>query len=1132
MRQDNPTFALLNESEAKEPRFVISIEFEVESIYLTSHTGITGVPGVVIENVIQSMSSISQKIIPDEGRTEIGSFSFKLIDLNSAFTQEIQAKLADFQGLRDHRVRFYVGYANPGRLGGGGFGSGTFGSEGFGEGIEETLPDASFDEFQLFQTQDITGVKFKDGVYSIQCADITRESRKEIFEPKRTTLRDSITASSTTVPVYVTTGFTPIQHGPSFSDAPNSFVGYLLIDDEVIRYTAKTADSFTGCTRGVFNTKAVPHTVDITQSAEQRPKVEEMIYLEMPAPMMAGAILTGVLKYASGDYGLPDHWHLGIDTDLVRLSDFQNIGEDLWDTTNDTLGFIPAFQELKKTDGKKFLESELYQLIGCYSHVYYDGQLGLKRMNPVLIDAAGVVELNESNVVDWSDLDHDYKRVYNTIRVDWNWNGEEFTRTTLMIDAQSRETHGDAPIKQLKFKGLRGWRHSDSIIRSQVGIFRDRYTSPPEAMSVTVMPSLNRLEVGDIVRVKLNNVRDFAGNLVPIDRAFEIQRKVEDYSTGNVTLDLFGSTGRASADEANAGIEAVLPDEFYTSQGTELSTVATIVVTGGVGVIQAGSYTLNGHANANNDTAIFYYDGELELANGATLNLNQNVQLRHKGFFTINGAINGVGGGQAGVADVSSLSSTTVGLSGFIGNVRGMDGLSEGKILRAPLMSTRQARMTMGKFSSFPLVSLEVVDDELRGLPNDLRGTSGGPGEKAVRGSDSLKGLGGTGGDSGSGLILIGRGLALGASGSIDLSGDDSASTTKVDLGIHDGYPGAGAPGGPGSLLILVDGGDVSIPDIGGKFFALTGNVPINGNPITERGPHITSSKSPLAGFVDPAMTREVDLSNACHRIQYIPSPEEVGEDESEIPAAPVSLVVTGTLGANSIHITTPVLLENDSVEIYGSITNNRTDAVKIASGIVDLVSHSLATGATRYYWARVRRTVDGPDIFSDWYPESATAGVSAFPRTVDTPDIEDGAVTAILSTTAADTEISNIQHTPDGQGFNTQVVSLSYTPDFTGEVLVTVSGYADYVFDAAGTFLDLQYSLQTDTGYDGFQEQHWFISDPIADAQYFSNITLSRRFAVIEDVATVFKFMGAKFQVDDAVFMRNIELRLEGIKR
>jgi len=1140
MRQDTPAFALHNEAESKEPRHVISIEFDVESIYLTSHPGISGIPGVVIDNVLQSPSSISQKIVPDEGRTEIGSFSFKLIDLNSQFTQAIQARLADYMGLRDHRVRFYVGYVNPGRMGDGGFGTGTYGSSGYGQGAVEAIPDASFDEFQLFQTQDITSVKFNGGVYSIACADITREARQDIFEPKRTTLRDSITASSTTIPVYVTRDFTPIWHGASFSDAPNSFVGYLMIENEIIRYTAKTDDSFTGCTRGVFNTKAVPHTVDAAIAADQRTKIEEMIYLELPAPLLAYAVLTGILKYPFGEYGLPDHWNLGIHPDLVRLSDFMGIGPDLWDPTNDALGFIPAFQELSKTDGKKFLETEVYQLIGCYSHVYYDGQLGLKRMNPVLIDSAGIVELNETNVVSWSDLDHDYKRVFNTIRVDWNWNGNEFTRTTLFIDAQSIATHGEAPVKNLKFKGLRGWRHSDAVIRGQISTFRDRYTSPPQNLTMTVMPSLNRLEVGDIVRVKLNNVRDFAGNVVPLNRAFEIQRKQEDYSTGNVTLDLFGSTGRASADSENAGTTSVLPDFYYISQGTELSTVVTISVVGGVGVIQPGTYTLNGHADLNNAAAIYYYNGDLDLASAATLNLTGNVQLRHKGFFTINGVINGIGGGQAGVADVSDVNAVLVGHPGFIGNSRGMDGIhSQPIIARAvqPRFATRQARSTIGKFGSFPSLTLEVIGNALIGLPSDLRGTSGGPGEKVTERPDyALLAVGGTGGPSGAGLALIGRGMALGASGSINLSGGDSPSTTSVQVmptGQHC-YPGAGGAGSPGALLILLDGGDVSIPDIGGKFFALTGTVPINGTPLVQRELHglLLEEEDPLAGYLDSALISNLDMSNSAHRIQYIPSSEVAQEDQADRPAIPTGLVVYASLGANSILIGIPVLLDNDSIEIYGSITNNRSDAILVASGKTDLISHDIATGQTEYYWARVRRAVDGPDIFSEWFPSSATAGIASAPRTADTADVTPGAITSILSSSATSTAVAQLQHTPDGFSFNTQILSVAYTPDFTGDVLLTASFTLDYTTTSAlGYLMDFRYSIQDGT-FDNNKRQQFFKQGAASDLNTKAALSTSWRFSVTNGVAVTFKLVGAKLDTGDTATILNAQMRLEAIKR
>src|SRR5688572_13856139 len=130
MRQDAAAFAVLNQASSKEPRFVISIEFDVESIYLTSHAGIEAVPGIVMHNVLQEPSAISQRIVPDDGYSEIGTFNFSLVDLDSVFTDELRAKLQDNKGIRGRTVRFYVGYRDPqneeefGGFGGGAFGGG------------------------------------------------------------------------------------------------------------------------------------------------------------------------------------------------------------------------------------------------------------------------------------------------------------------------------------------------------------------------------------------------------------------------------------------------------------------------------------------------------------------------------------------------------------------------------------------------------------------------------------------------------------------------------------------------------------------------------------------------------------------------------------------------------------------------------------------------------------------------------------------------------------------------------------------------------------------------------------------------------------------------------------------------
>jgi hypothetical protein len=64
---------------------VVAILFDVGSLYITSHSDIGSVPGVVLAGALQRPSAISQRIVPDEGRSEIGTFSFDIVDLGQRF---------------------------------------------------------------------------------------------------------------------------------------------------------------------------------------------------------------------------------------------------------------------------------------------------------------------------------------------------------------------------------------------------------------------------------------------------------------------------------------------------------------------------------------------------------------------------------------------------------------------------------------------------------------------------------------------------------------------------------------------------------------------------------------------------------------------------------------------------------------------------------------------------------------------------------------------------------------------------------------------------------------------------------------------------------------------------------------
>jgi hypothetical protein len=958
MRTHSPSFSLANSASEKSPRFVVGIIFDTDSLYFTSHADIANVPGVVTHRVLTVKDARSMKIFPDEGRSEIGIVGFDLLDLDSAVTDLFRGKLAAGFGLRGRKVVLYQGWAG-----------------------------ADFSTFQVFQTQVVQNAPYERGTYRFKCADITREQRKDIFDPKVTRLGTSIDAAATTITVANAAAFQMIAHGASFADAPSSTVGYIKIDKEIIRYEGITGgNTFTGCTRGVLNTRAVPHTVDLNVPADRRTEVREVIYLELPVPKMILAILTGQLYDQAAS--LPSHWHLGIAPEWVREADFTGIGSDLWNTADDAASFVATFIELTKADGKRFLETELYRLLGCYPIVYADGTYGIRRMNRVLADAPYVGVLDETNTVSWSELLLDMEAVANDYRVEWNFVDGKPSRTTRLFDVNSINLHGTAKPVSLQFKGLYGGRHTDSTVRARLDSQRDRYAHPPAVLGLQAMPHLNVLEVGDIIRVRNPHIRDFAGTGDHINRSMEIQGTRIDLRTGDVNLDLFGSTGLASTnvgDDDGTGAPDTVPldDAFYDSQGTELGTVVDLTQVGDVWNVDAGTWPLPGHADATNAAAIYYHEGDLTLSADAVLEITQNVQLRVMGHLTINGQVDGIAAGHAGVADPTGYGTSATGTRGF-GTTRGMDGIA----VKFFNIATLKATTTVGTMTQVPAFEVSIIDGTpptLQGLPADLRGTSGGPGGKIVNTIPDkvMNSVGGTGGAGGAGLLIICRGLSFGGSGSINLSGGDSEPTEELDAFWDHLLPGAGAPGCPGALMILLDGQDLSLPDLsGGNFLAVSGasGAPM-ANTMTAVSAKLASawplsrtSSTPGEGFLDPATTHAQDMSSAAFRIQYLSAIAEPGQDAPAAVPAPDNLAATGVPNGILLTWDTVDMDQFDSIEAYAATTNDRSGATKVWEGKATSYLHPLAPATTRYFWIHGRRA----DLFSEWEPASATGGVSA----------------------------------------------------------------------------------------------------------------------------------------------------------
>jgi hypothetical protein len=935
VRADAAPFAIYNTAPAKSPRFVIRVEFDARKLYLSSHDDITGIvnaEGVLeteadttittesgldlegdeathIEASLIEPSISSQKLNPDQGRAEIGAAQFTVADISGTLTDDLREMLANGEGLRGKLCRFYLGY----------------------QGMD-------FADFQLVGSQIVKSVAYDRGAYRVSCNDIQRSTRKNIFDLKTTTISTSVAIDATTINVYSTEGFELLGHGSSYTDAEGETVGYIKIRTEVIRYTGTTPTSFTGCTRGVLGTDAAAYTVDSSTAASRREKVSEYVYLELPGPKLAYAILTGVIYGSSAT--LPSGWHLGIDADLIAADDFTGIGSDLWDTATDNAGIVLRFEGIGKTDGKQFLETEICRLLGLFMPVYADGRLGLRRMTRVLSDAAPVLTLDETNSVQVGALEHDMESLHNSFSVRWNWDGSDYTRTTTYIDATSAGIHGQSDTLEIKAKGLYGGIHTDNAVFKLLDSIRDRYSAPPQRLDVEVRHALNSIEVGDVVRARYNHVRDYVGADDSIDRSFEVQSVSVNHRTGAVSLELFGSTSRAAIESPTESTSA-LPDAFYTATGTNLATVMTITS----GVVSGGPYTLAGGTDLT--TSVWYYDGDLTIPSSVTVNITGNVQLRVKGYLTINGTISGVGGGLAGVADNGT---TTVigGNPGWVGNSRGNDGIARINIDGNDVkLKTHPCAVTQAAHASFPYMQLEVVGNTINGLPHDLRGTGGGPGGKVVHQNGTFYANGGTGGDGGAGLCTISRGFGVGANANIDLSGDSTSAPSAYSmmngLDATEAYPGAGGAGGPGSLLLLIDGALLSVPDLSGRYVARTGRVnpPASYNTaLSGVEPEKWKRKNrPFAGYLaEPSVISERDYSYSAQRIQYIPASETEQTDPDAL--------------ALSVSSSTVLKVEDAASVTTGSVTVSASGGTpgytyawtKVSGGAISITSDTAAT--------------------------------------------------------------------------------------------------------------------------------------------------------------------------------------------
>ncbi len=1081
---------------------------DISAEYLSGE--IENVPGNVVHGALEDISSIGRDLSPLQARSTIAAFDFSVVDVDGELTDELRAQLGDGEGVGRREVRLYTGDTDD-------------------------FTDGSWSLVDTFVVDSV--VKYDRGSYRFQCSDRQRELRDKLFPKVSTRLTADFSESDTSITVADTDDFDLVPHTASFSDAPSSTVLYFRVKKtgEIVRATGKTSTSFTGLTRERFNTIAQAVDIDPAADVDRQPEIELIYYLEMPAPQLTYALLTGdilenlilngggeigtvgsqatswilsagndlavasdfvvhgqrslkitnagvadsasrqdfavvggetyllegwiktsalptadagygavlnvdivsgvasytivekngddpsatfpdvgvaatgaavnwryvscefipnasgtlrlycQLGYGGGQSGtawfdsvrvrrigqLPEGYHLGIDRSLVEENSFIDIGADLYDPDDATAGLVLSFgthRGLRETDGKRFIEEQLLFPMWAFLQISNEGKFRLRRLVRLLSDASPVATADTDTVMSHGSLDHQLGEVANRVIINWNHDGDRFTRQSEFVNLTSISAHGEGRTLDFDLFGVTVARHTRETLRRIFDSMTDRFGAPPQTIDLELSSTLNQLEDGDVLRVTLPGVRDYAA-ADSLDRAFEVQQKSWNPRTGEVRVQGFGSTSRMEPDEREAAAAPPLSDAWYSSEGVALSTVLTIV---------ANAITVNGDLAGNIDLrdGVYYHLGDLTLNAGITVTVNQNTQLRVRGDFTVNGRIDGVGRGLDAIPEISVVGVAPAFVpidTQTVGTTHSSGGMNY-------FPSFAQYRPTAGRYNigaaALARPALGVVSGALVNMPSELRGTPGIPGALIVEWTTGAitRGTGAAGGNSGAGLAIVCRGtLSFGVSGEIDLSGGDgSAPGATVSLGGHTLYPGAGAGGAPGGLLVVLDGNDIPLPDLTDSFVALLGSTPQTGNPI-EDPLGIDLPADPMTGF-DPGAS-QVDMWQSSFITMWVPAEIDTGDGDDETVPAPTSLAVVTTSVGVMLTWASPPPDRYDFVEVWRATTNDRTGAVRVFRGKADSFFDQSPQQVTRYYWIRAARV--GTAV-SAWYPTGSTSGQTA----------------------------------------------------------------------------------------------------------------------------------------------------------
>jgi len=787
MRQLSDNFIQANLSLSREPTLVIKIINENKNIYLTHGTvAITDAGADFLPNSVISCGGSSQSIVPERGYSTIGNISFSFLDLG--FTEILRGLKDTYNdSIINNKVEIYTGFA-----------------------------DLAFADYALVIPMYVSQVDNDEQAFTIALSDTQRFVKKSIFsELKTTTAISSLGVATGSLEVISSDGFEAVYHDSGWGDAPSSTVGYLSVSGtdaagsdvtEIMRWTSK-ADSthFTIDKRGVAGSRIVNIVGTIDGGNYE---IAEMVYLDLSVPKMIIALQTGDLY---GDVGqtLPDAWHAGVTSNLIDLASYEEIGDDLW-------SFRLEFWGISGEDAKGFIAEQCMAPLNLFNYINQNGELTLKRFSYISPDSAGDLTLDYDSLTSVSGIVRDAKAIRNVFSINWEWHHQDDTyfRTDTFVDSSSVALNNFiSDAYSVNLKGIRNRNRESGLAVNQLaeGI-RARFSAPKVTPTVKAfLRDTIELEIGDLVTLDLPNQPDYA-SLDTLRASFEVQGISWDFMTGETTLKLFGSSGKADPLELTAGVDALT---FNRTGWTPLAGYLGITPTDGVLIINVDKDIANGK---------YYFDGDIRVNGGVTVTINQSVRIDCVNFEILTGGK--IDGSGRGVVDGQGI---------YGGEGSSQEGMfSKQVFLQGRYVKRRAAGEGRTNVAAINAAGPPVLKPEITkagyitGIGDILYGNGGGHGgglDFQQFGGDIYRN-GGSPVAGGAGLMIIATNMFFTDPSCIDLSGSaNNVGSSYTDSG--DRYAsGSGGYGWPGVFYFLSKDRTAPLPNLsgtGGAIRAFTG---------------------------------------------------------------------------------------------------------------------------------------------------------------------------------------------------------------------------------------------------------------------------------------------------------------------